>query len=52
MRLIDADALLKQIFETTHTESNAGPLRLLTGLVNDAPTVYQVAIELPVKEDK
>lgn len=41
MRLIDADALLKQIFETTHTESNAGLLRLLIGLVNDAPTVNQ-----------
>ena len=41
MRLIDADALLKQIFETTNTEENARMLRLLTSLVKDAPTVDQ-----------
>jgi hypothetical protein len=42
MRLIDADALLTQILETTNTEENAGMLRLLTGLVNDAPTVRKL----------
>lgn len=53
MRLIDADVLLKQICETTHTESNAGLLRLLTGLVNDAPTVGQwISVKDKLPESK
>lgn len=42
MRLIDADALLKQILETTNTEENAWMLTLLTGIVHDAPTVREL----------
>ena len=42
MRLIDADALLKQILETTNTGENAWMLTLLTGLVHDAPTVRKL----------
>ena len=50
MRLIDADKLTREVLNLTTTESNAGMLRLLTGLINDAPTATRDVATMRFRE--